>query len=164
ALLGIIKGPDFPMGATILGRKGIEDAYRTGRGSITQRAVVEVEEIQGRTCLVVTQLPYLVNPDTLAAKIASYVKAGQVAGAADRRGESSGRPGRRLVIVRNRDAVGKVVLNHLYQHPSLQENCAAHVLALGDSGPRTLSIGSCPRLWVKHQIDGIVRRTQYRVR
>ncbi|WP_209324452.1 DNA gyrase subunit A [Brevibacterium renqingii] len=164
ALLGIIKGPDFPMGATILGRKGIEDAYRTGRGSITQRAVVEVEEIQGRTCLVVTQLPYLVNPDTLAAKIASYVKDGKVAGIADLRDESSGRTGQRLVIVLKRDAVAKVVLNNLYKHTSLQENFSANMLALVDSVPRTLSIDSFLRLWVKHQIEVIVRRTQFRLR
>src|SRR5690625_2516812 len=164
ALLGIIKGPDFPMGATILGRKGSEDAYRTGRGSITQRAVVEVEEIQGRPCLVVTQLPYLVNPDTLAAKIASYVKDGKVAGIADLRDESSGRTGQRLVIVLKRDAVAKVVLNNLYKHTSLQENFSANMLALVDSVPRTLSIDSFLRLWVKHQIEVIVRRTQYRLR
>ncbi|HHX48509.1 MULTISPECIES: DNA gyrase subunit A [Brevibacterium] len=164
ALLGIIKGPDFPMGATILGRKGIEDTYRTGRGSITQRAVVEVEEIQGRTCLVVTQLPYMVNPDTLAAKIASYVKDGKVAGIADLRDESSGRTGQRLVIVLKRDAVAKVVLNNLYKHTSLQENFSANMLALVDSVPRTLSIDSFLRLWVKHQIEVIVRRTQFRLR
>ena len=164
ALLGIIKGPDFPMGATILGRKGIEDTYRTGRGSITQRAVVEVEEIQGRTCLVVTQLPYMVNPDTLVAKIASYVKDGKVAGIADLRDESSGRTGQRLVIVLKRDAVAKVVLNNLYKHTSLQENFSANMLALVDSVPRTLSIDSFLRLWVKHQIEVIVRRTQFRLR
>lgn len=164
ALLGIIKGPDFPMAATILGRKGIEDTYRTGRGSITQRAVVEVEEIQGRTCLVVTELPYMVNPDTLAAKIASYVKDGKVAGIADLRDESSGRTGQRLVIVLKRDAVAKVVLNNLYKHTSLQENFSANMLALVDSVPRTLSIDSFLRLWVKHQIEVIVRRTQFRLR
>ncbi len=164
ALLGIVKGPDFPMGATILGRKGIEDTYRTGRGSITQRAVVEVEEIQGRTCLVVTQLPYMVNPDTLAAKIASYVKDGKVAGIADLRDESSGRTGQRLVIVLKRDAVAKVVLNNLYKHTSLQENFSANMLALVDNVPRTLSLDSFLRLWVRHQIEVIVRRTKFRLR
>ena len=164
ACLQRIKGPDFPSGATIVGTSGIEDAYRTGRGSITQRAVVEVEEIQGRTCLVVTQLPYLVNPDTLAAKIASYVKDGKVAGIADLRDESSGRTGQRLVIVLKRDAVAKLVLNNLYKHTSLQENFSANMLALVDSVPRTLSIDSFLRLWVKHQIEVIVRRTQYRLR
>ncbi len=164
ALLGIIKGPDFPNGATILGRKGIEDAYRTGRGSITQRAVVEVEEIQGRTCLVVTELPYMVNPDTLANKIASYVKDGKVAGIADLRDESSGRTGQRLVIVLKRDAVAKVVLNNLYKHTQLQENFSANMLALVDNVPRTLSIDAFLRLWVKHQIDVIVRRTRFRLK
>ncbi|WP_420887772.1 DNA gyrase subunit A [Brevibacterium luteolum] len=164
AILGIVQGPDFPNGATILGRKGIEDAYRTGRGSITQRAVVEVEEIQGRTCLVVTELPYLVNPDSLATKIASYVKDGKVAGIADLRDESSGRVGQRLVIVLKRDAVAKVVLNNLYKHTSLQENFSANMLALVDNVPRTLSIDSFLRLWVKHQIDVIVRRTKFRLK
>ena len=164
ALLGIIKGPDFPGGATILGRQGIEDAYRTGRGSITQRAVVEVEEIQGRTCLVVTELPYQVNPDSLAAKIAGYVKDGKVAGIADMRDESSGRTGQRLVIVLKRDAVAKVVLNNLYKHTQLQENFSANMLALVDNVPRTLSIDAFLRLWVKHQIDVIVRRTRFRLR
>ncbi|MCT1765501.1 DNA gyrase subunit A [Brevibacterium casei] len=164
ALLGIVKGPDFPLGATILGHKGIEDAYRTGRGSITQRAVVEVEEIQGRTCLVVTELPYMVNPDTLAAKIASYVKDGKVAGIADLRDESSGRTGQRLVIVLKRDAVAKVVLNNLYKHTSLQENFSANMLALVDNVPRTLSLDSFLRLWVQHQIEVIVRRTKFRLR
>ena len=164
ALMGIIKGPDFPSGATILGRQGIEDAYRTGRGSITQRAVVEVEEIQGRTCLVVTELPYMVNPDMLAAKIASYVRDGKVAGIADLRDESSGRTGQRLVIVLKRDAVAKVVLNNLYKHTQLQENFSANMLALVDNVPRTLSIDAFLRLWVKHQIDVIVRRTRFRLR
>ncbi|MGO1606356.1 MAG: DNA gyrase subunit A [Brevibacterium yomogidense] len=164
AMMGIIKGPDFPSGATILGRRGIEDAYRTGRGSITQRAVVEVEEIQGRTCLVVTELPYMVNPDTLATKIASYVRDGKVAGIADMRDESSGRTGQRLVIVLKRDAVAKVVLNNLYKHTQLQDNFSANMLALVDNVPRTLSIDAFLRLWVKHQIDVIVRRTRYRLR
>jgi DNA gyrase subunit A len=164
ALLGIIKGPDFPGGATILGRKGIEDAYRTGRGSITQRAVVNVEEIQGRTCLVVTELPYMVNPDRLAAKIAGYVKDGKVGGIADLRDESSGRTGQRLVIVLKRDAVAKVVLNNLYKHTDLQQNFSANMLALVDNVPRTLSIDAFLRLWVKHQIDVIVRRTRFRLR
>ncbi|GAA1997839.1 DNA gyrase subunit A [Brevibacterium samyangense] len=164
ALLGIIKGPDFPGGATILGRKGIEDMYRTGRGSVTQRAVVEVEEIQGRTCLVVTELPYMVNPDSLASKIAGYVKDGKVAGIADLRDESSGRTGQRLVIVLKRDAVAKVVLNNLYKHTDLQSNFSANMLALVDNVPRTLPLDSFLRLWVKHQVEVIVRRTTFRLR
>ncbi|WP_076465624.1 DNA gyrase subunit A [Actinomyces mediterranea] len=164
ALLTIIPGPDFPTGATILGRKGIEDAYRTGRGSITQRAVVNVEEIQGRQCLVVTELPYQVNPDNLADKIAQLVRDGHIQGIADIRDETSGRTGQRLVIVLKRDAIAKVVLNNLYKRTSLQENFSANMLALVDGVPRTLSIDGFVRHWVKHQILVIVRRTRFRLR
>ena len=164
ALMLRVKGPDFPTGAMILGTKGIADAYRTGRGSITMRAVVEVEEIQGRTCLVVTQLPYMVNPDNLAAKIAELVRDGKVAGIADLRDESSGRTGQRLVIVLKRDAVAKVVLNNLYKHTSLQENFSANMLAIVDGVPRTLALDGFIRHWVTHQIEVIVRRTQFRLR
>ncbi|MFI2754971.1 DNA gyrase subunit A [Cellulomonas sp. P22] len=164
ALLTIIKGPDFPTGATILGHKGIEEAYRTGRGSITMRAVVEVEEIQGRICLVVTELPYQVNPDTLARKIADLVKENRVTGIADIRDETSGRTGQRLVIVLKRDAVAKVVLNNLYKHTQLQETFGANMLALVDAVPRTLSIDAFIRHWVTHQLEVVVRRTSYRLR
>ena len=161
ALIARIKGPDFPSGATILGRSGIEDAYRTGRGSITQRAVVNIEEIQGRICLVVTELPYQVNPDALALKIADYVKDGKITGIADIRDETSGRTGQRLVIVLKRDAVAKVVLNNLYKHTQLQENFSANMLALVDGVPRTLSIDAFVHHWVNHQIEVISRRTAY---
>ena len=164
ALIARVKGPDFPTGATILGRKGINDAYRTGRGSITMRAVVNVEELQGRTCLVVTQLPYQVNPDNLALKIAELVKEGRLTGIADIRDETSGRTGQRLVIVLKRDAVARVVLNNLYKHTPLQENFSANMLALVDGVPRTLSIDGFISAWVDHQIDVIVRRTQFRLR
>ena len=164
ALIQRIKGPDFPTGAQILGVKGINDAYRTGRGSITMRAVVNVEEIQGRTCLVVTELPYQVNPDNLAIKIADLVKDGKISGIADIRDETSGRTGQRLVIVLKRDAVAKVVLNNLYKHTQLQENFGANMLAIVDGVPRTLSIDGFIAHWVDHQIDVIVRRTQYRLR
>ena len=147
-----------------MGRRGIEDAYRTGRGSITQRAVVNVEEIHGRQCLVVTELPYQVNPDNLADKIAQLVRDGQIQGIADIRDETSGRTGQRLVIVLKRDAVAKVVLNNLYKRTSLQENFSANMLALVDGVPRTLSIDGFIRHWVAHQIDVIVRRTQFRLR
>src|SRR5690625_4856219 len=160
-LLKRIKGPDFPTGATILGRDGIEQAYRTGRGSITQRAVVNIEEIQGRMCLVVTELPYQVNPDNLTAKIASLVQDGRLQGIADLRDESSGRAGQRLVIVLKRDAVAKVVLNNLYKHTQLQDNFPANMLALVDGVPRTLSLDGFVRHWVTHQIDVIVRRTRF---
>ena len=147
-----------------MGRRGIEDAYRTGRGSITMRAVVEVEEIQNRTCLVVTELPYQVNPDNLALKIAELVKDGKIAGIADVRDESSGRTGQRLVIVLKRDAVAKVVLNNLYKHTQLQDNFGANMLALVDGVPRTLPLDGFVRHWVEHQLEVIQRRTRYRLR
>ena len=164
ALMARIKGPDFPTGAQILGTKGIEDAYRTGRGSITMRAVVNVEEIHGRTCLVVTELPYQANPDNLAIKIAELIKDGKVIGIADLRDETSGRTGQRLVIVLKRDASPKVVLNNLYKHTQLQENFSANMLAIVDGVPRTLSLDAFVRHWVNHQLDVIVRRTRYRLR
>jgi DNA gyrase subunit A len=164
ALMLRIKGPDFPTGATILGHKGIEEAYRTGRGSITMRAVVEVEEIQGRICLVVTELPYAVNPDTLAKKIADLVRDNRVTGIADIRDETSGRTGQRLVIVLKRDAVAKVVLNNLYKHTQLQDTFGANMLALVDGVPRTLSLDAFIRHWTTHQMEVVVRRTRFRLR
>ncbi|WP_150307358.1 DNA gyrase subunit A [Planctomonas psychrotolerans] len=164
ALVQRIKGPDFPTGAQILGVRGIQDAYRTGRGSITMRAVVNVEEIQNRTCLVVTELPYQVNPDNLAIKIAELVKDGRLSGIADIRDETSGRTGQRLVIVLKRDAVAKVVLNNLYKHTQLQENFGANMLAIVDGIPRTLALDGFITAWVDHQVDVIVRRTVYRLR
>ncbi len=164
ALMGIIKGPDFPTAALIMGRKGIEDAYRTGRGAIIMRAVVEVEEIQGRQCLVVTELPYQVNPDLLAQKIAELVREGRVSGIADIRDETSGRNGQRLVVVLKRDAVAKVVLNNLYKHTQLQTTFGANMLALVDDVPRTLPLDGFIRHWVDHQIEVIERRTRYRLR
>jgi DNA gyrase subunit A len=164
ALLERITGPDFPTGAQILGTKGIREAYATGRGSITMRAVVTIEEIQGRTCLVVTELPYQVNPDNLAVKIAELVKEGKVQGIADIRDETSGRTGQRLVVVLKRDAIAKVVLNNLYKHTQLQDNFGANMLAIVDGVPRTLSIDGFITYWVKHQVEVIVRRTEYRLR
>ncbi|MCA0346105.1 MAG: DNA gyrase subunit A [Actinobacteria bacterium] len=164
ALMERVKGPDFPTGAQILGTKGIRDAYRTGRGSITMRAVVNIEEIQGRTCLVVTELPYQVNPDNLAVKIAELVKDAKIQGIADIRDETSGRTGQRLVIVLKRDAIAKVVLNNLYKHTQLQENFGANMLAIVDGVPRTLSLDGFITNWAKHQIDVIVRRTEFRLR
>ncbi|MPV51424.1 DNA gyrase subunit A [Pseudactinotalea sp. HY158] len=159
-----IKGPDFPTGAQILGIRGIEDAYRTGRGSVTMRAVVEVEEIQGRQCLVVTELPYQVNPDNLAAKIAELTRDGRLQGIADIRDETSGRAGQRLVIVLKRDAIAKVVLNNLYKHTQLQDTFGANMLALVDGVPRTLSLNAFIRHWTDHQVEVIVRRTQWLLR
>jgi DNA gyrase subunit A len=164
ALIQRVKGPDFPTGAQILGIKGIQDTYRTGRGSITMRAVVSVEELQGRTCLVVTELPYQVNPDNLALKIAELVKEGKVGGIADIRDETSGRTGQRLVIVLKRDAVAKVVLNNLYKHTQLQDNFGANMLAIVDGIPRTLPLDGFISAWIAHQIEVIVRRTTFRLR
>ncbi|MCI9888388.1 DNA gyrase subunit A [Micrococcales bacterium 31B] len=164
AMIQRIKGPDFPTGATVLGRRGIEDMYRTGRGSITQRAVVKMEEIQGRMCLVVTELPYQVNPDNLAMKIADLIKDGKIQGIADMRDQTSGRNGQRLEIILKRDAVAKVVLNNLYKHTQLQDNFSANMLALVDGVPRTLTLDQFIRYWVNHQVEVIVRRTQFRLR
>lgn len=164
ALMERIPGPDFPTGAIILGRSGIEDAYRTGRGSITMRAVVNIEEVQGRMCLVITELPYQVNPDNLAIKIAELVKEGKVAGIADIRDQSSGRTGQRLEIILKRDAVAKVVLNNLYKHTQLQDTFGANMLAIVDGVPRTLSLDGFIRHWVTHQLEVIQRRTAFRLR
>ena len=160
-LMQFIKGPDFPTGATILGHKGIEQAYRTGRGLITMRAVVNTEEINGRMCLVVTELPYQVNPDRLVVSIREAVRDGKIQGIADMRDETSGRTGQRLVLVLKRDAVPKVVLNNLYKHSQLQQTFGANMLALVDGVPRTLSLDAFIRHWVNHQLDVIARRTAY---
>ena len=164
ALMERIPGPDFPTRAQILGTRGIKDAYRTGRGSITMRAVINVEEIQGRTCLVITELPYQVNPDNVAVKIGDLARDGKITGIADIRDETSGRTGQRLVIVLKRDAVAKVVLNNLYKHTQLQENFGANMLAIVDGVPRTLPLDSFITLWIAHQIEVIVRRTTFRLR
>ena len=165
ALIERIKGPDFPTSGLIVGRRGIEEAYRTGRGSITMRAVVDIDEdARGRACLIVTELPYQVNPDNLALKIAELVKDGRVSGIADVRDESSGRTGQRLVIVLKRDAVAKVVLNNLYKHTQLQDTFGANMLALVDGVPRTLRLDQLIRHWVTHQVEVIVRRTRYLLR
>ncbi|MFC4111095.1 DNA gyrase subunit A [Nonomuraea zeae] len=164
ASIRLVRGPDFPTRALIVGRRGIEDAYRTGRGSITMRAVVEVEEEKGRQALVVTELPYQVNPDNLALKIAELVREGKLTGIADVRDESSSRVGQRLVIVLKRDAVAKVVLNNLYKHTQLQDTFGANMLALVDGVPRTLRLDQFIRHYVAHQIEVIVRRTRYLLR
>ena len=165
ALLGIITGPDFPTGATIVGRKAIEDAYRTGRGSVRMRAVVDIEEdSKGRACVVVTELPYQVNPDNLAERVADLIKDGKLDGIADIRDESSGRTGMRIIIVLKRDAVPKVVLNNLYKHTQLQDTFGCNMLSLVDGVPRTLNLAQMVRYYVAHQIEVIVRRTRYRLR
>jgi DNA gyrase subunit A len=160
-LLRRVKGPDFPTRGLIMGTRGIEEAYRTGRGQITMRAVVDVEEIQGRTCLVVTELPYQVNPDNLTVKISELVYSGRVQGIADLRDDTSDKTGLRIVIILKRDAVAKVVLNNLYKHTQLQDTFGANMLALVDGVPRTLSLDKFIRHWVDHQIEVVVRRTRY---
>lgn len=165
ALLERIKGPDFPTGAMIVGRKGIEDAYRTGRGSVMMRAQVEVEEDnRGRVLLVVTQLPYQVNPDNLLLRIAELASEGKIAGIADVRDDSSSRTGMRLVIELKRDAVAKVVLNNLFKHTALQDNFSCNMIALVDGVPRTLTLDGFVKYWIAHQIEVIVRRSRYRLR
>jgi DNA gyrase subunit A len=163
AILGIVKGPDFPTKGIIVGRQGIEEAYRTGRGSITMRAVVEIEEINKRTCLVITELPYQVNPDNLALKIAELVKDGKIKGIADVRDEGNERLGQRLVIVLRNDATPKIVLNNLYKHTQLQDSFGANMLALVDNVPRTLRLDEFVRHYITHQIEVIIRRTKYRL-
>ena len=164
ASLERVKGPDFPNGALIVGRKGIEDAYRTGRGSVIMRAVVDIEEDRnGRTLLVVNELPHMVNPDNLALKIAELVNTGKLAGIADIRDDSSARTGQRLVIVLKRDAQPRVVLNNLYKHTQLQDTFGCNMLALVDDVPRTLRLDQFISFWVAHQVEVIQRRTQHRL-
>ena len=162
-LLKIVKGPDFPTKALIVGRTGIEEAYRTGRGSVTMRAVVQVEEINKRTCLVVSELPYQVNPDNLALKIAELVKDGKIRGIADVRDEGNERLGQRLVIVLQSSAIPKVVLNNLYKQTQLQDTFGANMLALVDGVPRTLRLDEFIKFYIQHQVEVIIRRTKYRL-
>jgi DNA gyrase subunit A len=159
-----IPGPDFPNGALIVGRRGIDDAYRTGRGSVIMRAVIDIEEDRsGRTLLVVTQLPHMVNPDNLALKIAELVTSGKVNGIADIRDDTSARTGQRLVIVLKRDAQPRVVLNNLYKHTQLQDTFGCNMLALVDDVPRTLRLDQFISYWIAHQVEVIQRRTQHRL-
>ena len=159
-----VKGPDVPGGALIVGRQGIEDAYRTGRGSVTMRAVIDMEEDRkGRQCLVVTELPYMCNPDNLATKIADLVNSGRINGIADIRDDSSARTGQRLVIVLKRDAQPRVVMNNLYKHTGLQDTFGCNMLALVDNVPRTLRLDQFISYWIDHQMEVIRRRTEYRL-
>ncbi|WP_353081244.1 DNA gyrase subunit A [Tessaracoccus lapidicaptus] len=159
-----IQGPDFPGGGLIVGRGGIEEAYRTGRGSVTMRAVIDMEEDnKGRQMLVVTELPYMVNPDALAQRIADLVNAGKLTGIADIRDDTSARTGQRLVIVLKRDAQPRVVMNNLYKHTALQDTFGCNMLAIVDDVPRTLRLDQFISLWIKHQLDVIRRRTQYQL-
>ncbi|GGN07168.1 DNA gyrase subunit A [Lentzea pudingi] len=165
AMIARIKGPDFPTYGQILGTSGIEDAYRTGRGSVRMRAVVEMDEdAKGRTILVVTELPYQVNPDNLVENIASLVRDAKLTGIANIADESNRRIGMRIVVTLKRDAVAKVVLNNLYKHTQLQYSFGVNMLSLVDGVPRTLRLDQMIRHYVKHQIEVIVRRTRFRLR
>ncbi|WP_290515982.1 DNA gyrase subunit A [Aeromicrobium sp.] len=162
ALLERVKGPDFPTKGLIVGTAGIDSMYRTGRGSVTMRGIVDIEEDgKGTLSLVVKELPYQVNPDNLAEKIADLAISGRVQGIADVNDESSSRVGRRLVVKLKRDAVARVVLNNLYKHTELQSNFSANMLAIVDDVPRTLTLDGFISNWLTHQIEVIQRRTQY---
>src|SRR5918911_3335975 len=165
ALCERIKGPDFPTHGLIVGTDGITDAYRTGRGSIRMRGVVEVEEdTRGRTTLVITELPYQVNPDNFIESIAGLSRDGKISGIAEINDESSDRIGMRIVITLKRDAVVKVVLNNLYKHTQLQHSFGVNMLAIVEGVPRTLRLDQVVRNYVRHQIEVIVRRTRYLLR
>ncbi|MFC6092821.1 DNA gyrase subunit A [Saccharothrix lopnurensis] len=165
ALIERIKGPDFPTYGQILGNSGIDDAYRTGRGSVKMRAVVDVDEdTKGRTILVVSELPYQVNPDNLVENIATLVRDQKLTGISNIADESNRRIGMRIVITLKRDAVAKVVLNNLYKHTQLQYSFGVNMLSLVDGVPRTLRLDQMIRHYVKHQIEVIVRRTRFRLR
>ena len=160
-VLGIIKGPDFPTGGTILGTRGINEAYRTGRGKIKIRAVTEIEPMaNGKNRIVVTELPFLVNKARLIAKIAELVKDKKVDGITDLRDESD-RQGMRVCIELRRDVNPQVVLNHLYKHTQLQDTFGVNMLALVNNEPKMLSILQILELYIKHQEDVVTRRTKY---
>ncbi|GAA4383883.1 DNA gyrase subunit A [Tsukamurella soli] len=160
-----VKGPDFPTHALIVGSQGIHDAYTTGRGSIRTRGVVSIEEeAKGATTIVITELPYQVNPDNLIQSIAEQVRDGKIAGISKIEDQSSDRAGMRIVVTLKRDAVAKVVLNNLYKHSQLQTSFGANMLSIVDGVPRTLRLDQMIRLYVAHQLDVIVRRTRYRLR
>lgn len=164
AVMERVKGPDFPTAGLIVGSQGIADAYKTGRGSIRMRGVVEVEEARGRTSLVITELPYQVNHDNFITSIAEQVRDGRLAGISNVEDQGSDRVGVRIVVEIKRDAVAKVVLNNLYKHTQLQTSFGANMLAIVDGVPRTLRLDQMIRHYVAHQLDVIVRRTTYRLR
>ena len=162
-LMAFVKGPDFPTGAQILGRQGILDAYRTGRGSIKMRAVAEVEESGRETRIVVTEFPYEVSVESIEEKIYELVKSGELEGIAAMQNDSAGRRSR-LVIRLKRDANANVVLNKLYKNTSLQTTFAVNMLALVDGVPRTLNLAQALIHYILHQVEVVTRRTQFRLR
>jgi DNA gyrase subunit A len=162
-LMQFVKGPDFPTKAQILGRQGILDAYRTGRGSIKLRAVAEIEESSRDTRIVITEFPYEVSVESIEEKIYDLVKNGDLDGIAEVQNDSAGRQSR-LVIRLKRDANANVILNKLYKNTSLQTTFAVNMLALVDGVPRTLSLSQALTHYVAHQINVVTRRSQYRLR
>lgn len=163
AAMKFVKGPDFPTAALIVGTQGIKDAYTTGRGSIRMRGIAEMEEIGNRQTIVITELPFAVNPDNFIANIADQVTNGKLAGISKIEDESSDRVGMRIVITLKRDAVPRVVLNNLYKHSQLEANFSANMLSIVDGVPRTLRLDQMLTFYVRHQVEVIVRRTQYRL-
>ena len=160
-IMQIIKGPDFPMGAEILGHRGIEEAYRTGRGKIKVRAVTDIEAMpNGKHKIVVTELPYMVNKALLIQKIVELVKTKRVEGITDVRDESS-REGIRVVIELKKDTNANVLLNQLYKHTQLQDTFGVNMLALVDGVPKILNISQMLGYYLKHQEDVVTRRTKY---
>ena len=163
-LMKIIKGPDFPSGAAILGREGIKEAYATGRGSVKVRAKCEVEEMKnGRQRIVVTELPYMVSGDRVLAKIADLHTSKKVQGVSDLRNETN-RQGTRLVIELRKDAIPQVVLNNLYKHTQLQDSFGMNMLMLVGGVPQTLPLADILRHYVDYQVEVITRRTRFRLR
>ncbi len=162
-LMRFVKGPDFPTGAQILGRQGILDAYRTGRGSIKMRAVAEIEEGKDATRIVVTELPYQTSVGVIAQKIDDLVKSGDLDGIAEVLDSSAGKK-TRLVIRLKRDANANVVLNKLYKHTPLQTSFGVNTLALVDGVPRTLNLAQVLTHYVAHQIEVVTRRSEFRLR
>ncbi|MCZ9310141.1 DNA gyrase subunit A [Corynebacterium uberis] len=158
-----VKGPDFPTAGLIIGDQGINDAYTTGRGSIRMRGVTTIEEVGNRQTIVITELPFQVNPDNLVSNIAEQVASGKLAGISKIDDETSDRVGLRIVITLKRDAVPRVVLNNLFKHSQLQTNFGANMLSIVDGVPRTLRLDQMLRYYVAHQIDVIVRRSQFRL-
>ncbi|AWB83086.1 DNA gyrase subunit A [Corynebacterium liangguodongii] len=163
AVMERVKGPDFPTSGLIVGDSGIKDAYTTGRGSIRMRGVTEIEEVGSRQAIVITELPYQVNPDNFIASVADNIANGKLPGASRIDDESSDRVGMRIVVSLKRDAVARVVLNNLYKHSQLETNFSANMLSIVDGVPRTLRLDQMLRYYVTHQVEVIVRRTRYRL-
>ena len=160
-ILDIVKGPDFPTGATILGTRGIEEAYRTGRGKIKVRAVTNIEPMEnGKNRIVVTELPYMVNKAKLIEKIAELVKEKKVDGITDLRDESD-KSGMRIAIELRRDVNPNIVLNHLYKHTQLQDTFGVIMLSLVDNQPRVLNLYEMLNYYLIHQEDVVTRRIKY---